>query len=152
MLLFRLLHCRSLSPLREFPPPATWGRHDHMLPPLPADLQLQDPQPLLLRLVHSPHSPGSCTIPWAPSSSSSIPPFIPPLPPSRTPALLKSAAIKTDAGLKCHKCISNCQNINLFTLRCIAFFRGEEGGEGAKIGCEGMTGAGAEEEDVAKGK
>lgn len=40
--------------------------------------------------------------------------------PSITPRLLKSAAIKTDAGLKCHGCISNCQNINLFTPSCPA--------------------------------
>lgn len=99
--------------------PATWGRHGHMLPFMNWSATA-GPQPLL-RLIHSPQSLGSCTIPWALSLLLlvSIPPFIPPLPP--TPALLKSAAIKTDAGLKCHKCISNCQNINLFTLRCLAF-------------------------------
>lgn len=73
--------------------------------------------------------------------------------PSLNPRLLKSAAIKTDAGLKCHRCISNCQNINLFTPSCPAsfsFFRsvlGENKGEGSW-----KKGAGAEEEDVAVGR
>lgn len=59
----------------------------------------------------------------------------PPLPPSTTPVLLKSAAIKTHAGLKCQKRISNCQNINLLTLRCLAFLRG--GGWWWRLGGEG---------------
>lgn len=96
-------------------------------------------------LVHSPQSLGSCIILGAPSSfplSSSL------HYPSHSPVLLKSTAIKTDAGLKCHKCISNCQDINLFTFRCLAVLRAR----GVGWNREGVERAGAEEEDVAIGR
>lgn len=65
--------------------------------------------------------------------------------PSITPRLLKSAAIKTDAGLKCHGCISNCQNINLFTPSCPASFSFFSGLRGEKKEAESWKkGAGAE--------
>lgn len=88
----------------------------------------------LVHLVCSLQPPCCCIISWTsphpPLLFLSIPNPPPPLPPSTTPSLLKSAAIKTHAGLKCQKRISNCQNINLFTLRCLAFLRGEGGGGG----------------------
>lgn len=126
MLLFCLLHCRSLSQFQEFcclPLGGDMTTCFHLL----TDLQLQVLSPCCASYrVHSL---------WVAAPSHGLPP--PPLlslhpsfhlsiTPSRSPALLKSAAIKTDAGLKCHKRISNCQNINLFTLRCLAFLRGEE--------------------------
>lgn len=55
---------------------------------------------------------------------------LPHSPQNSHPTLLKSAAIKTHAGLKCQKRISNCQNINLFTLRCHTFPRGKGWGWG----------------------
>lgn len=112
----------QLVPAPRVLTPATWGRHDHVLTFIIC-YATAGPQPLL-RLTHSPQSLGNCTIPWAPSSFSFSPSFLSSLHYHLPqPGLLKSAAIKTDAGLKCHKCISNCQNINLFTLSCLAFLR-----------------------------
>lgn len=68
----------------------------------------------LLRLWIAAPSHGLLPPPPPPLHPSSHPTITP----SRTSTLLKSAAIKTDAGLKCHKHISNCQNINLLTLPC----------------------------------
>lgn len=126
MLLFCLLHCHSLSLLQEFcclPLGGDMTICFHLL----TDLQLQVHSPCCaLNTVHSL---------WVTALSHGLPPppspplhpsFHPSITPSCTPALLKSAAIKTDAELKCQKCISNCQNINLFTLRCLAFY--SEGG------------------------
>lgn len=122
MLLFCLLHCRSLSLLQEF-----W----HL--PLGGDMIIRFHLSSAMQLqVHSPccalHTVHSL---WVTAASHGLPlpfpslhlSFHPTITTSHNPGLLKSAAIKTDAGLKCHKCISNCQNINLFTLSCLAFLR-----------------------------
>lgn len=98
--------------------PATWGRHDHMLAFINGSVTA-GPQPLLHLSVH---------ILWVAASSPELPPpfyaspcffFSVALPPSCNLVLRRSAVIKTDAGLKCQKRISNCQNINLFTLWCL---------------------------------
>lgn len=123
---------------------ATWGRHAHSHTPVFY---------LFIYFSFCQHSPTvsggslpSHRLPLLLSSFSLSLLFHP----SLTPRLLKSAAIKTDAGLKCHGCISNCQNINLFTPSCPASFsffqsvlRGNKG-EGSW-----KKGARAGEEDVA---
>lgn len=117
----------QLVPVPGVLTPATWGRHYHMYPSIIC-YATAGPQPLLC-LIHSPRSLGCSTSRVLPP----LPfPFLHPsfhasITTSNNLALLKSAAIKTDARLKCHKCISNCKNINLFTLSCLAFPLGVKG-------------------------
>lgn len=124
MLLFCLLHCRSLSLLQEFcylPLGGDMAICFHLWTDLL--LQVHSSCCALYTVLSLWVDAPSHGLPPPPPSPSLHPSFHPSITPSHSLALLKSAAIKTDAGLKCHKCISNCQNINLFTLRCLALLR-----------------------------